>query len=447
VASGNDRSAVRPGIRPRRIGGRPAALLTFAVVGAVALSACGGGSGGSSSTKSEPDNGTQLTMWVRAATDQFSQRLVDEYNKSHKNQVKLTIVPNDSYLAKVGAAAGSNSLPDILASDVVYTPNYTKQGLFQDISAEIKALPYASSLAKSHLDVSSFNGKTYAVPHKLDSSVLFYNKDLFKKAGLDPEKAPKNFDEILTDARAINKLGGDIKGFDLAGNCGGCGVYTLFPYAWADGTNVLSSDGKKVDLNNDSFRKVFQLYKTLSDEKLVPSGAKSQDGSTWPAAFEAGKVGILPLGSPIVGDLLKQTKFQWGVTSLMSPDGSKTSTFIGGDVAGISHSTKHKAQAWDFLKWTLDDNAQVEIIAKNGDLPGRTDLSGNKYTAADPRTKLIADGLKNGVTPFALPFGDIFNNPNGPWVATIRAALYGNDIGKALADGQTKIQSALDAAG
>jgi multiple sugar transport system substrate-binding protein len=89
----------------------------------------------------------------------------------------------------------------------------------------------------------------------------------------------------------------------------------------------------------------------------------------------------------------------------------------------------------------------VEIIAKNGDLPGRTDLAGNKYTAADPRTKLIADGLKNGVTPFALPFGDIFNNPNGPWVETIRAALYGNDMDKALADGQAKIQAALDAAG
>ena len=65
------------------------------------------------------------------------------------------------------------------------------------------------------------------------------------------------------------------------------------------------------------------------------------------------------------------------VTPLMAPDGSKTSTFVGGDVAGISVSSKHKAQAWDFLKWTLDEQAQVEIIAKNGDLPGRTDLSGN----------------------------------------------------------------------
>jgi len=412
---------------------------------ALALAGCSG-SDDKTSTSSNPDDGTQLTMWVRSATDQFSQRLVDAYNSSHKNHVALTIIPNDSYLTKVGAAAGSHSLPDILASDVVYTPNYTKQGLFQDISADVKALPYYSSIAKSHLDVASYEGKIYAVPHKLDSSVLFYNKDLFKQAGLDPEKAPANFTEMLADARKITALGKGITGFDLAGSCGGCGVYTLFPYAWAAGEPVLSDDGKKVSIDTPAFKSIFGLYKQMSDEKLVDSSDKAQDGSTWPANFEAGKVGILPLGSPIVGDLLKQTKFQWGVAPLMAPDGSGTATFIGGDVAGISATSKHRVQAWDFLKWTLDDNAQVEIIAKNGDLPGRTDLAGNKYTAADPRTKLIADGLKNGHTPFALPFGDLFNNPNGPWVATIRAALYGPDLNKALADGQSKIQAGLDAA-
>src|SRR5205085_9840552 len=106
-----------------------------AALAALALVLAGCSSGGSKIGSSNPDDGTQLTMWVRSATDQFSQRLVDAYNSSHKNHVALTIIPNDSYLTKVGAAAGSHSLPDILASDVVYTPNYTKQGLFQDISA------------------------------------------------------------------------------------------------------------------------------------------------------------------------------------------------------------------------------------------------------------------------------------------------------------------------
>jgi multiple sugar transport system substrate-binding protein len=440
MASGNHRAAMAPGIPRRRV-----ASLLVATSVALAMTACGGSDNNGGST-SNPDDGSQLTMWVRSATDQFSQRLVDAYNASHKNHISLTIIPNDNYLTKVGAAAGSRSLPDILASDVVYTPNYTKQGLFQDISKEIKSLSYNSSIAKSHLDVASYQGKTYAVPHKLDSSVLFYNKDLFRRAGLNPDSPPKNFAEILDYARKITALGGGVTGFDIAGSCGGCGVYTLFPYAWAAGVKPLSDDGTKVDINNDTFKQIFGLYKQLTNEKLVASSDRTQDGSTWPNNFLSGKVGMLPLGSPIVGSLQQQKVFEWGVAPLMAPDGAKTATFIGGDVAGISVSSKHKAQAWDFLKWTLEEAQQVEIIAKNGDLPGRTDLSGNKYTAADPRTKLIADGLKNGYTPFALPFGDMFNNPNGPWVETIRGAIYGPDLNKALADGQDKIQKGLDAA-
>src|SRR2546423_7402499 len=166
------------------------AVLAFALT----LTACSGtATSSNSSNPANSDDGTQLSMWVRSATDQFSQRLVDAYNSSHKNHVALTIIPNDNYLTKVGTAAGSRSLPDILASDVVYTPNYTKQGLFQDLSADIKALPYAGAIAKSHLDVASYQGKTYAVPHKLDSSVFFYNKDLFSKAGLGPGEPPQGF--------------------------------------------------------------------------------------------------------------------------------------------------------------------------------------------------------------------------------------------------------------
>jgi len=207
----------------------------------------------------------------------------------------------------------------------------------------------------------ALEGKIYAVPHKLDSSVLFYNKDLFKKAGLDAEKPPKNFAEILDYSKKITALGGGVTGFDIAGSCGGCNVYTLFPYAWAAGVKVLSDDGKKVDINNDAFKAVFGLYKQLTDEKLVASSDKTQDGSTWPNNFLGGKVGMLALGSPIVGALNDQKIFEWGVAPLMAPDGSKTSTFVGGDVAGISVSSKHKAQAWDFLKWTLDENATRQI--------------------------------------------------------------------------------------
>lgn len=423
---------------------RAAALAVIPLL--LVASACGGGSDSpSASAAATPDDGSELTMWVRSATDDFSKRLVDGYNKTHKNQVKLTIIPNDSYLQKVGAAAGANSLPDVVAADVVYSPNYTKQGLFVDVTDRVKKLPFAAELAQAHVQAATNEDKIYGVPHKLDSSVLFYNKDLFKRAGLDPEKPPVSFDDIYNSAKAVKALGGDIQGFYFGGNCGGCTGYTTFPHAWAAGSEVISPDGRKADINNDAFKATFALYRKMYDEGIVASGAKTEDGSTWGDGFLAGKVGIVMNGSPMI-DSLKSVKFEWGVAPLSSPDGSATSTFVGGDVAGISRSSKKVEQAWDFLAWTLSEEAQVEIVAKNGDLPNRNDLVDNKYTSADPRTKLIAEGLKNGHTPATLPFGELFNDANGPWIAGFRGAIFGDDPDGALAKAQEQIQSKIDGA-
>lgn len=420
--------------------------LAVLVTLALSMAACGSDGETAGAQEGAVDDGTELTMWVRSATDDFSKRLVDEYNATHENQVNLTIIPNDSYLQKVGAAAGADALPDLLAADVVYAPNYTSQGLFVDISDRVAELPFAEDLAPSHLEAGSFEDVLYAVPHKLDSSVMFYNKDLFRAAGLDPEKPPTNFDEVLEYSRAITALGDGKYGFYFGGNCGGCSGYSMMPYAWAAGSDVISDDGTQADFDNDAFRAAFDLYKTMYDEGLVPENAMNEDGSTWQNSFIAGDIGILAHGSPIVGDLLEQTTFEWGVTGLMAPDGSATSTFVGGDVIGITRSSDNPAAAWDFLQWTLEEEAQVEIIAQNGDLPGRLDLTDNEYTASDPRTKLIADGVADGHTPFALPFGELFNNPNGPWLAMVRGAIFGDDPEAAIQEGQEKIQAGLDAA-
>src|SRR4249919_567829 len=97
------------------------------------------------------DDGSKLTLWTRAPLEKQAKLLVAAYNASHKNQVELTVVPNDDYVAKVGAAAGSNSLPDLFAADIVYVPNWVKQGLFQDLTSNIDGLEFKDAINKGHL--------------------------------------------------------------------------------------------------------------------------------------------------------------------------------------------------------------------------------------------------------------------------------------------------------
>src|SRR3954453_20684436 len=103
---------------------------------ALGITACGssdsGGGGDKVSLKGGAagvDDGTKLTLWTRATVEKPAGALVDAYNSSHKNQVELTVVPNDDYVAKVGAAAGSGGLPDLFAAGIVYVPNWGEEGV------------------------------------------------------------------------------------------------------------------------------------------------------------------------------------------------------------------------------------------------------------------------------------------------------------------------------
>ena len=87
------------------------------------------------------DDGTVLTMWTRSVTAAQTQLLVDAYNATHRNQVRLTVVPFEQYLQKVGASAGAGDLPDLLGGNVIDGPNYSSIGIWRDITAWIRELP------------------------------------------------------------------------------------------------------------------------------------------------------------------------------------------------------------------------------------------------------------------------------------------------------------------
>ncbi|MEO3874464.1 extracellular solute-binding protein [Nonomuraea sp. B12E4] len=80
------------------------------------------------------------------------------------------------------------------------------QGLFLDVTDKIAALPYKDSLAPSHMKLGTLDARQYTLPHTLDLSVWFWNKDLYEKAGLDPERGPKTLKEFAEQATTIQCL-------------------------------------------------------------------------------------------------------------------------------------------------------------------------------------------------------------------------------------------------
>lgn len=420
----------------------------------VPLAACGGsGNGGTATAEGIPakgtDDGTEITLWTRSPLERQAKNVVEAYNKSHKNQVKLEIIPNDDMEGKVGGASQTDSLPDILAGDVVRIPYWASEGIFTDITKQIDGLDNKADLQQGHIEAGTVDGAEYTLPFITDVSVMVWNKNLYKEAGLDPEQGPKSIDQFVEQAKKIAALNKDgVAGSYLAGQSGGALVFDLFPSVWADGESVMNKDGSEATLDNDSMKGVLDAYKELANTTNgLGAGSKEETGATWTAPFANGKIGVMPYpntSTTALFDAEKDGGFEVGVAPIPGTKEGKTSTFLGGDAMGISKDSKHVAQAWNFLYWLMQSDAQKEVFADQGDTASNIQTLKTAYKDADPRIQtinsVIIDG--NGQTPKSPAFNEAFNAAGSPWQLLVQNAVWGSGDLKADNKAVTDVLSA-----
>lgn len=377
------------------------------------------------------------------------QERVEAYNKSHKNQVKLEIIPNDDMEGKVGGASQTDSLPDILAGDVVRIPYWASEGIFTDITKQIDGLDNKADLQQGHIEAGTVDGAEYTLPFITDVSVMVWNKNLYKEAGLDPEQGPKSIDQFVEQAKKVAALNKDgVAGSYLAGQSGGALVFDLFPSVWADGESVMNKDGSEATLDNDSMKGVLDAYKELANTTNgLGAGSKEETGATWTAPFANGKIGVMPYpntSTTALFDAEKDGGFEVGVAPIPGTKEGKTSTFLGGDAMGISKDSKHVAQAWNFLYWLMQSDAQKEVFADQGDTASNIQTLKTAYKDADPRIQtinsVIIDG--NGQTPKSPAFNEAFNAAGSPWQLLVQNAVWGSGDLKADNKAVTDVLSA-----
>ncbi|MFT4030275.1 MAG: sugar ABC transporter substrate-binding protein [Protaetiibacter sp.] len=411
---------------------------TGATMAALALAGCSSDDGGAD------DGPATVPMWVRAATATQSQALVDAYNASHDDQIDLTVVPTDNYLQKVGVAAGSNQLPCLMASDVVYMPNFVTKNLYLDITDRVEALDFADQLAQGHLSLASQDGTIYGVPHNVSVSAIFQNDVLLEQAGIDPTAPLESLKQLAENAAKVAALGSDISGLYFTGNNAGSISFTHFPAIWASGGEALSEDGTESLLDSDEAVAVFEIFNEMYQAGSVPETVPNESGATRNEVFATGKVGYMIASNSVLETVPETDALKIGVQAIPGVDGGE-SAYVGGDAIGITASCDNPDAAWDFLEWSLGEEGQIDVFAQMNQLTVRADLADNEYASADPRVVRLNELVGIGDTPKALNYGQTFNDPNGPALSVFRDALFGADAAAALAAGNDAISASLAA--
>jgi multiple sugar transport system substrate-binding protein len=410
---------------------RPIVPIAIAGVAALGLAACSGGA--ASGAKADPNTKVNITYWHAYSADSPEVKtlegvVIPAFQKLHPNiTVKDVAFPYDQLHQKLLTSTAGGTLPCLVRSDIIWVPELAKLGAITALDGVMK--DYDSIAAKTYpgaLATNVWNGKHYGLPLDTNTRVLMYNQATLKKAGVN--EPPKTFDDLRALA---TKLKGS-KDFAFADN--GTSGWNLFPWIWSAGGSVTDKDMTKATgyLNSPQSVAGVQLLADLHKEGQVPDlilGGKG--GVDTSVGLPKGQYATI-LDGPWMFPIFQKQNPDFDLKTALLPAGPGGSiSVVGGEDLVMTSSCDHQAQAAEFARYMLGEDAQT-AMAKVGQMPVLADL-GSKLTDIEPYYGIFAEQLKTARP--RLP------HPQYPKIETIIST----EVQKAF-KGQESVQQALDSA-
>ncbi|RFB80323.1 ABC transporter substrate-binding protein [Methylovirgula sp. 4M-Z18] len=241
-------------------------------------------------------------------------------------------------------------------------------------------------------DTVTFKGNQWGIPTAFSTKSLYWNKDLFKKAGLDPEKPPTTWAEELADAKAIKEKAG-VAGFGVVAKTYDNTMHQFMHWVYTNNGKVIDKDGKIV---LDSPENLEALTALNAMVPYAEDGPTAYEQLEVRAIFLDGKLGMTQQSVGAV-NLLKDAKFAWGVAPLpLGPHAKGPGTLLITDSLAIFKGTGVEAQATDFAKFLTNPDNQFKYEVSNGLTPLRPVPGVKDLVEKDPHWKPFIDGIAYG---------------------------------------------------
>ncbi|MBE3564083.1 MAG: ABC transporter substrate-binding protein [Hydrogenibacillus schlegelii] len=365
------------------------------LIAALALAGCGakptGTSGDASSTGSggagAPASETPTTgaaekkpieiVWWHAMSGPLGEAvnaLVDEFNKTHSDiQVKAVFQGNyDEELTKLKAALGTKNAPHLVQVYEIGSRFMLDSGAVEPMQTWIDRDHFdTSDFEDNILGYYTFDGKLYSMPFNTSNPILYYNKNLFREAGLDPDKPPRTFEEVAAAAKKLTKDGRYGASFAIYG--------WFMEQFFANQGALLVNNGNGRDalateslLNGDAGVKTLTWWKGMIDDgSMLNLGRKTSDTQQ---AFAAGKVAMTLDSTAALRGILQGVgdKFEVGTGFLPRPADAKDGGVIVGGASLWMLKDKpeeEKRAAWEFIKFVVSPKMQALWHVNTGYFP------------------------------------------------------------------------------
>lgn len=390
-----------------RISRRTFAAAAAAVV-LLPLSACGGGGddGGSDDASGKVQGDITFQTWnLKANFKDYFEGVVAEFEKKYPGtHVKWIDQPAEGYADKISADAAGGTLPDVVNVSPDLVAPLAKAGLALDLD---KA---AGQYRKEYLDGAWAShrvpglGGTYAFPWYLNTGPLFYNKALFTKAGLDPDKPPTTYGELFADAlQMAAKSGGKVATLANVPTIEDFGRY---------GVQLMNKEGTAFTFNDAKGVELLTRYKQLYDAKALDPQALTATPESSGKKFLTGAVAMNP-GSALDLDNFKKNAPNLykniGITDQITSTGHANMYVMG---VMVNAQTKRKPAAIAFAHFVTDAAHQMSFAKEVAIFPSTAGSLDDPYFTKEDGTDVTrvriaaAKSLKTAVNYTPVLFSD-----------------------------------------
>ncbi|QYO78039.1 ABC transporter substrate-binding protein [Devosia salina] len=398
--------------------------IRFGLVGAIALATTSMLTLGAALAQDE----VTITIWSLDDANQPALNLAREFDEREPGiKVEYREIQFDDVVSEAMRAFATGQAPDIIAVDNPEHALFAARGAFLDITDRIanSEVIDPANYFPGPLNSVAWDGKLYGVPKATNTIALYYNKDLYAKAGIT--EPPKTWDELVEVSRKLNDPANNIYGLAFSAKANEEGTFQFLPWAQMGG-------GGYDNINAPGAVKALEIWKTILDEKLASPDTLTRGQWDSTGTFNSGNAAQVISGPWELNRMLEEAKFDWGVALLPTEtEGGTRSSAMGDFNWAIFASTQHPDEAFKALEYFASQDDR--LFPEFGQLPARSDIGLPETGVAlkDAALKVFLEQLQ-----YAQARG-----PHPEWPKISKAIQ--DAIQQALT-GQTEPQAALDQA-
>lgn len=304
----------------------------------------------------------EIVWWTPNWGEARAKELAEKFQAANPGiTVKLEITVSDGLPTRILTALKSGTPPDLIEAQHGWVAPYAQQGLVLPLD-DVMAKLDAKDFIPASIAYDTWDGKLWGIPYRIETHGIIYNKGAFKAAGLDPDKPPQTWPELIAAAKKLTGKGAkgqDQYGFAITG--GGEVGNTLFrslPFIWMNGGSIINDDMTKATVNETAAVEAVKFYTDMLVEHGVsPPSTLQNDGTANRRLFIAETVAMYQSGQFDVNSIRKENPgIDIGAMPIPRPEGKDTAAVLGGWSFVIPKDAKNPDETKKFVEFLAESN-------------------------------------------------------------------------------------------